>query len=182
MPPLGREAQDRVIGRLYEAAATPALWPSALEALADATGSVEANLIIFAKQSGPRPAITPVSGVIGRLFRSEQVEAYLAYYGRLDPLTPLLNEAPAGSLVLGHEHMSEEYVTRSEYHQDFMLPAGSRHTASWRLEDAGTRMVRVSLHKWKAPFVREQVEPWAPVARHASQAVTLSLQLRVAMA
>jgi DNA-binding CsgD family transcriptional regulator len=176
------EAHDAVISRLYEAAATPALWPSAMAAFADATQSVEANLIVSAEQSGPKPAFTPVSGVVGRLFRPEQVKAYLNYYGRLDPLTPLLNKAPAGSLVLSHEHISDEYVTRSEYHQDFMLPAGSRHSASWKLEDVGARTVRVTLHNWKKPFVREQVEPWAPVARHASWAVRLSLQLFAATA
>lgn len=52
---------------------------------------------------------------------------YEQYYAAIDPRRALVDAAGTGQLVLCQEHLSDQYVSRSEFFQDFQIPAGIRY-------------------------------------------------------
>src|SRR6202035_1740172 len=82
---------SRVMANAYDAAVSPHLWPSALEAVTSHIGAVGAAYIIFNKQS---------RHVDWACFTGPSVEMkgdYVRHYAAPDPYSPVLTAAPRGS-------------------------------------------------------------------------------------
>jgi DNA-binding CsgD family transcriptional regulator/PAS domain-containing protein len=114
------EAVLDLVDRIYTAAETPALWPVALEGIAEATGSAASLLYrnMDAREGGVDAAvrITP-----------EAAAAYHNYYHRLDPWGNSPRAATLvrpGAVVDGDELVERSELYATEYYNDFARPSG----------------------------------------------------------
>lgn len=172
------EPRDEVISLLYEAVASPELWPKALAAFADATGSLDAMITVLEMHRNPgRPFFNAnLTMVTQRMMAKESTDAYIQHYAKVDPMGPVVALAAPGSLILCHEHLSDADVASSEFYQDLLMPIGGRYIAGF-LEAPGNLHFTLSLHRRDAPFERQSLEPWQAVAQHARNAVAISSAL-----
>lgn len=172
------ELRDQVISLLYESAASPELWPKALAAFADATGSIEAMITVLEMQRNPvRPFFNAnLILVTQRMLEKDSTEAYISHYAKVDPMGPVVATTAPGNLILCHEHLSESDVAGSEFYQDLLIPVGGRYIAGF-LEAPDNLHFTLSLHRRDRPFERNSLEPWQAVAKHARNAVAISSAL-----
>lgn len=89
---------DGLIGLLYDAAAAPELWPTALEALGDVLGGCALVMSILSPREGVKFAqtvrIDPEYGaLIERRFATPQTNPLVAAMPRLPPAVPVAREA-----------------------------------------------------------------------------------------
>jgi DNA-binding CsgD family transcriptional regulator len=172
------EPRDQVISLMYEAAASPELWPTALAAFADATRSVEASITVLQMHRNPaRPFFTAdLMLVTGRMWGEEFTDAYVSHYARVDPMGPVVALASPGSLILCHEHLSNAEVAASEFYQDLLIPVGGRYIAGF-MEASENLHFTLALHRRDTPFQRDDLASWQAVAKHVRNAVAISSAL-----
>ncbi len=162
--------RDRVIGLFYEAAVNPSLWPRALAAYSDAAGVDEAHLAV---RDPAQDICVVVSG--GRLLTPEVMKSYFAYYHEVDPLRKIVGAHRDGDLILCvGQYLTEEFINKSEFYQDYAIPAGTRYMAAFTFNNTNGVL---TMHTRRAPFEREKLERRAGVmGRHGGQAAKLALQ------
>lgn len=108
-----------LIGRIYEAAALPELWPSALDLVADSFGASCAHLFDWDDIAGG-PTFDAVSNnYLGQ-------ERYQAEYGRIDPRRELMRRHAVGSVIACHKYIDQNYVSRNTFYNEFSIPSGRR--------------------------------------------------------
>jgi DNA-binding CsgD family transcriptional regulator/PAS domain-containing protein len=168
------DTQDQLIGRIYEAAASPQLWPSVLTAFAQAAGAIGSHVIVFQKKTG---TVGPAF-IGGPAIHPSMMDTYVTQFAQVDPLIPTLGSAPTSeSWMLCHEYISDAVVARSPYYQDFLIPGGCRYMAGWNMEQSPDRLSTLALHQRKARFDSRQIDPWAPIAHHVRRALSISTAL-----
>lgn len=92
-----------------------ALWEPALTAMLDALGCEAGALLAAARGSSRiRGAAVGVDAAA--------VASYDGYYGRLDPVLPVLAGAPAGAVLPGQRIVRPEVMRRSEFYNDWAKP------------------------------------------------------------
>ncbi len=126
------EAFEPAVGRLYDAAAIPELWPDALDALEPVFASCAVHYFRWDRASDRSTFSLP-----SRNYRGQ--DEFLRRYWGIDPRRQQLMRYPLGYVLLCHEHFDEAFVHRSEFFNEFSLPAGRRWVMGTTLwEDTGT--------------------------------------------
>jgi len=97
-----------LIGRIYDAAVDPALWPDTLGALCDAVGGAQ---VVMGVHDVPRRAL---SGLAPRM-DPEHLRSYVEHWGQHDILWERTNREPVGRLL-----HAEHFVTREEFQRSAM--------------------------------------------------------------
>lgn len=118
------ERMDRLlelVGSIYETALDPAAMPRVLGKLAGALDANVAQLCSSDPATGSMLASVVSSGASRKAH-----DAYVSYYGAIDPRRKQAETMPSGTAVRCHEHFDERYVSRSEFYQDFYIPIGQR--------------------------------------------------------
>ena len=116
------DAAGRVRDRFFEAAVNSTSWENALGELTNLFDALGATLIVTDKELR-----RPSAGWVAGKFDPKGMELYLAYYGQFDPIIPIITASPLGKLVSYEQLVSKEFVRRSEFFQDFLIPLGGRH-------------------------------------------------------
>jgi DNA-binding CsgD family transcriptional regulator len=114
------EAVLDLVDRIYAAAENPALWPDALDALADATGS--AASIIYRNMAAREGGVDVAVRV-----SPEAATAYQQHYHRLDPWGNSARAATLirpGAVIDGDELIDRSALLETEYYNDFAKPNG----------------------------------------------------------
>ncbi len=103
------------------------------------------------------------------------MKSYFAYYHAVDPLRKIVGTHRDGDLILCvGQYISEEFINKDEFYQDYIIPAGTRYMAAFTFNNSQGVL---TLHTRKRPFERERLEQRAGVmGRHGSQAARLALQ------
>ncbi len=134
---------DLVISRIYDAAIAPELWPTALATLAEFMGSWAVHYMLWNGHENTMP----FSASAGDLDVADMERAYGAYYGSIDPRRQLTLERPAGELIACHQHFDDNYVAKSEFYNDFLIPFGGRFVTGTRLIDGGAGTAIIGVHR-----------------------------------
>ena len=165
---------DRVVAGLYEAAAIPELWPTAMRAVADHVGATSADLYRWSAADG-YDATTPSSGIEPGMRR-----VYADYYVRIDPLIGRVLPYGPGTIFNCADHVEAAEVERSEYYQDYMLRWGHRYLAAAPLEAAPDSLTAFSLMRppEQGPFEGPALARIAEVAPHLHGAIPLQRELK----
>ena len=114
------EAVIDLIERIYAAAEAPALWPDALERIAETTHS--AASLVFRNMDAREGGVDVAARVT-----SDATDAYQQYFHKLDPWGNSPRAAALvrpGAVVDGEELISRDELIRTEYYNDFARPHG----------------------------------------------------------
>lgn len=155
MPEANIESAGRIRDLFFEAAIGATSLENALDALTSLFGGVGSTLLISDKELR-----RPSAGWIAGKFDPKGMESYLAYYGRLDPLVPLfISGRPVGELISYEHVVSEEFVRRSEFFQDFLIPQGGRHLICGTMSEDATEIVTLAVQTGldKGPLRPEEI-------------------------
>lgn len=114
-----------LVGALYDAALDPGLWPTALDQLADLTGSQFAHLFYIDPRTGPSPVFTAVS----ERAPDASLNRYHTHYEALDPRRAAGDKQPAGTVVPDWSIVPQEEFVQGEFYNEFYSPLGLRWLA-----------------------------------------------------
>lgn len=155
-----------LIGDIYDAAFDPAAFAGLGARLAKAVAAT--NGVVVVRQGG-----LPVE--LSTTTSAEAAEAYLAYYGRLDPWTPTTLRAPLGAFVHSSDFISDAEVERTEFYQDYARPLGIFRPAGTRLPLGGGRTLVIGVSRpVEAPrFLGADEARFMELARHLQRAMQL---------
>src|SRR5215203_3540626 len=102
-----QETIERVCELLYEAAAVSETWPTALAALADATGAVNAHFAVWNGRENKSDFFASA-----RPDRGWET-LYSTYYGAIAPCRHLLDDRPVGEWIASHHYFDQAFVCKS---------------------------------------------------------------------
>ena len=129
MPDLSPSALNVVASTLYEAAACPEVWPTALASLSKATGASGGHFVLWSKQDQKCEF-----ACTSRSPRETEI-SYAERFSRIDPCRQLLDRKGVGGWVATTADLSVEAFRRSEYYRDFFRKSGFEHVAKCRVLD-----------------------------------------------
>ena len=164
-----QDCLTEAIAALYEAAALPDAWPTALHSVANATGAAMGQLLIW-DSVADRQALSINCGI-----DPAEEARYARHYGMLDPHRRLLARWPTGRVMVNHENIEADFVGKSEFYQDFLIPAGSGHVAAISLTASADRLIVLGLHRHlkQEPFLQPSQDALAQLAPHFVRAAAL---------
>jgi len=157
----------RAISRISEAALTPDQWPTALQSIAEAVGTLGAVYYLLNKLTGGVESIS-VAGF------SVDVDEFVNYYAARDLFKPLLEATPTGSWLRLSKRLSQTILRSDEWYNDFIVKAGIGDIVGTRLFDNASYTVIFGVHEgvYQAPFsavggarLQELFEPLSHAAR-----------------
>lgn len=128
---MSEERYLAAVESIYDAALEPRAWAAALDALSRLLDAWCSHYFLWDTN-----ASTTAFSVISEHIPAKDEQAYIDHYGAIDPRRQLLAERGDGNWMLCHEHFDERYVSKSEFYQDFLIPAGGRYVAGVQLAEA----------------------------------------------
>ncbi|WGF87926.1 helix-turn-helix transcriptional regulator [Marinivivus vitaminiproducens] len=131
---------DHAVTKLYDAAADPALWSSALQSAARLHGG-DAMMLQVCRDPAQPPDFALQHGIDPAVER-----LYVDHYVRLDPPRQLVPRLPDGHVLACHDHFDNDFVRRNEYYSDFLIPSGGRYLLGLRMIDSVGRSVLIGIH------------------------------------
>lgn len=168
------DSRARVIASLYEAAASPDLWPTALKSLAETLDEVGAAYVIHSKRTG-RAEWACFSGP-----SAELTAEYLSYYSLLSPYRPVLDAAPSGRWIRLSRCLPEAVLRRDEWYNDFILKSGIGDVLGACVFDSDTHTAYFGIHQGTRPELSRPTRAarYRQLIERLSAAVRLHLEFR----
>ena len=162
------------VGLIYDAASDPALWPRALQAIADVFGDVAALLIWRREDEGFGTIVSPS-------LRAGQ-EEFEKYWWRHDIRTIRGAEklyAAEKDVLCDFDVDTQQEIDSHPIYTQFLpsLGIGWFGAASLAPESKVSVLISVQRAKSKAPFSREELDVVHELARHVEKSFRLSLRL-----
>jgi DNA-binding CsgD family transcriptional regulator/PAS domain-containing protein len=118
------ENLSALIGRIYDAALDPGLWPQVLDDIACQFESTCCHMFV-----ADLDADELHFAALNERFSFERAEQYHSYYRRLDDRLALSFKFPIGRALLDWELLPPEDFIKSEFYNDFYVP----HQLRWAL-------------------------------------------------
>jgi DNA-binding CsgD family transcriptional regulator len=113
---------DRLVGLIYESALDPGLWQETMSVLARQVGADTFHLLGW---DSKKQAAT--LGVMSHESWNDALALYNSYYGTVDPRRQLASRADPGVVLACHHHFDDQFISKSEFYQDFLLRYGLRY-------------------------------------------------------
>lgn len=113
---------DRLVGLIYESALNPGLWQETMSMLASQVGADTFHLLGW---DSKKQAAT--LGVMSHESWNDALALYNRYYGTVDPRRQLASRADPGVVLACHHHFDDQFISKSEFYQDFLLRYGLRY-------------------------------------------------------
>ena len=126
------EPQDAValdlVGKVYEAAARPDLWPRFLEGFAAATHGEATAIWLHDTADGSASLEDSDLSFLSRVRMSpDVVKSYLEHFTYVNPLLGSLDTAAEGVVLTSDAVMPRAAFSRTEYYADWLRPQGTSH-------------------------------------------------------
>jgi DNA-binding CsgD family transcriptional regulator len=169
--------KDQLIGDLYEAAVTQ---DGFLDVFHDVTEALGANVFHMFSWDPVRNAPHLSTYSPGRGW-DDAIARYDQYYGALDPRRAHVERAAQGEFAFCQDYVSDAYVERSEFYQDFQLPSGFRYLMGVRLARPGGSDILLGMLRanGRAPFSDEERATAAGMTGHLQRTINLWQDTRV---
>lgn len=170
---MDEQTHSELIGRIYEAAALPELWPEALDFASEAFGGHCGHFFIWDAMAG-RPAFDAVSA------NYSGQELYGRQYGGIDPRRELMRRRAAGIVIACHQHFDPAYVRESAFYNEFSIPNGRRFLLGSELTRAGQTSSILAVHRTirQGPFGPEQIGRMQRLVPHLQRAAIIQQRVR----
>ena len=171
---MSEERYLAAVEKIYEAAVDPRAWTDALDALSSLLDAWCGHYQLW--EDG---ANTTAFSVVSEHVPKKDEQAYVDYYGAIDPRRQLLAERADGKWILCHEHFDERYVSRSEFYQDFLIPVGGRYVAAAQLGKGYGLTAILGMHRGEAwrPFAEDERRWLERIHAHLQRASRIQLEL-----
>lgn len=137
---LTEDRLDDLARRFYEAASSGAGWEAALGDMARLLGAKTAAIAISDKK---QHAATEL--LIGGEICRDVIALYTERYASMDPASMAVRKLPIGQVNSCHRYIGANFVARSEYYQDFLIPHGGRYSSGALLFDDGGEWGRLGV-------------------------------------
>lgn len=157
----------------YEGALDAGAWARALEAIARATGSAQA-LIVVRDKSTQQLRVEEHFNVPAGL-----VDEYNAHYHRHDPALTLVEDIPPGGWYHDRRDLGEAVMARSPFYQEYLWRHGFSTVVFNRLLDDVGSDAYLSLQRacGQPAYTEKDLERLAPLIGHVQRAVRLRSRL-----
>lgn len=86
-----------------------------------------------------------VSMVVGKHLQDAE-DLYKSYYRSIDPRASLPLASSPGVLIACHDYFDDQYVKRSEFYQDFLIPHGPRYVMGGNIFHEGSRDIMIAFN------------------------------------
>lgn len=166
-------AMDEVVAAAYEAAAGVRPWRDACDAVCAAMDLWCVQILGMLRRSG---ALTFT--LEGGPRAPEAALQHLTRYHAIDPRLSLLPHLRVGDWVHDHEHFDDDFVARSPYFQEYLIPLGGRHASTTLLFADEERLVLLTLIRGvgRPPLDDDQVARVERIRVHLERAVRIHLR------
>ncbi|RZI85716.1 MAG: hypothetical protein EOP38_03910 [Rubrivivax sp.] len=148
----GEELPD-LLGNLYEGVLEPRRMHGAMEGLAGWLGMDCSHFIGW-----DTAKFVPRMAVVTRDTTDHVSPEYVDYYSHIDPRRAKMMSVPMGEVLMCQQMFDDDYVGRSEFFQEFLIPRGRRYTMGAHLyRDAQMDFYVTFYHRvGREPFSGEQ--------------------------
>lgn len=162
-------AYDEIVGLIYDSALDPLRLKHALAKMVEAVNATGAHLVGL-KAPGPEVVLSAITGfsALGEIDYNER-------YAKLDPRAPQLIAAPVGRWIQCHQYLDQDFVDRSDFFQDFLIPYGSRYVSAVKLVESDSFAAILGVHTSivQAPLPQEALDFLKRLTPHLERAVRL---------
>jgi DNA-binding NarL/FixJ family response regulator len=179
------DENDELMKLLDEATVEPNRWPVALARFAAAMKGAGAHLVVVDKYTDGELKPSPRFKTIGVLGLAADVAVrYMEGWRDQDPLLSLAFDAagPPGTILQCQDFLTDEFVKRSAYFQEFLIPAGGRYQTGITLANDANQVIALDLHTRHSPASLERLQRLQPALAHFRHSVALSAQLAIPLA
>lgn len=114
---------DQLIAALYEAVIDPTKWRETVGLCGYYAGGVDAHMTTIDKHRN----IATVVVMAGTMFPLQIPVDYESYYIQIDPHVNILRNSAINQWNCCHHTSTPNFVDRSEFFQDFLIPRGLRY-------------------------------------------------------
>jgi DNA-binding CsgD family transcriptional regulator len=139
---VGGMDQDAIIRDLYRAGAGRVPWTDPLDAITRVFGLWVVQFFAVDKRSG-----TVIFSHEGGKPAPEVALDWFREYHRIDPRAALMASSSPGEWIACDEHFDDDYVAKSPFYQNFLLPYGGRYVYGVKLAEDEKNMVAIAFHR-----------------------------------
>jgi len=162
---------------IYEACLEPERWDVAIKQIAEAVGAHGGHLLLWDERSAGALYSRHVGGASPHADR-----LYAEYYGAIDPRRRYVMTRPVGEWIGCHQVCDDQFVARSEFYQDYMIPTvGCRYMTGVRLAAEDGRHALLALGRRPGngakPFEEADLGPIRALTPHLVLAARLHSRL-----
>ena len=180
----GYEAQVEtaldLVGKAYEAAAEPVLWPVFLETFAGATDNEGTLIWLQSAADGSARMREPEMAFVANVRHPpEYMQSYAEYYSRINVLLSGIDAIAEGSLMCSSAMLSDAELHRTEYYNDWLKPQGIGYCLGGPVLRRGNDVAMFSTSRLleRGPFPREDLQLTALLIPHLRRACLLHQRL-----
>lgn len=172
------EVSPALVGRIYGTVLDPGNWFEVFEAISRRVGADGWHALAWDAES----EVDLLGLASPNFINSGVIRAYTDHYGRIDPRRQLADVTPVGNIVSCRRHFDERFVARSEFFQDFVLPARMRYSIGLCLHRGANITYQVGFtRQLGAPaFGAGEETLLATLSPHLVQSIHIAERLRLA--
>ncbi|MFZ2404491.1 MAG: helix-turn-helix transcriptional regulator, partial [Methylobacter sp.] len=170
---------DDLIGKIYDAAAMPELWPVFLEQLSEAFNSrgTVIYLMDFASRS-PTCRSDEVSFIQSARTDPETIASYERYYSKVNVWFENSSDLPEGEFITTDRLFPVRELVKTEWYNDWLKPQGYFHAMIGHLLKQDTLAVRMSIFRSKQqPFSADETALFARLVPHLRRSCMIHKKL-----
>lgn len=169
--------RDQLIGDLYEAALHHDSFLEVFHQVIEALGANFFHMFSWdAASNAPRFSVYSPRGEL-----DDVIARYDQYYGALDPRRGFVEKAAIGEFVCCHDHLTDRDVARSEFFQDYQIPAGFRYLMGVRFARPGSGDVLLGLLRayGRTPYSQKERTAAVGMTGHLQRSINLWQDARI---
>ena len=130
---------------LFSATIDPSVWTAVLGKVSDAVGGFDTHLFSWRVTGGGMSF-----SATGMRLPVEAEALYDQYYGAIDPRLGLVAHSKTGRWFSCEEAFDQNYVSRSEFFSDFLIPMGARYLYGVKLLEDSREAAFLGFHRSSA--------------------------------
>ena len=164
---------DHLIGAIYETALDPGLWTEALLQCSRQLGGIAAHIMTFDKRR--RQPVLTMAGSEEAILTPDMEVSYANYYMNIDPRMKMMAVSGLHRWRLCQDYISERFVERDEFYQDFLIPNGGRYSMGAWIDENPVGRTIISVHRsiGHSPFGAAELITARRIAPHLQRALRL---------
>ncbi|AEF99174.1 helix-turn-helix transcriptional regulator [Methylomonas methanica] len=169
---------DDLIGKIYDAAITPEMWPAFLEQMSETFKSRGTALYLVDLASSLSTCSSDdLSFIHSVRIAPEAGESYDRYYSRTNVWLENSRYLPEGKLTTSDRLFSTEELVKTEWYNDWLKPQGFFHAMVGHIHKKDSLAVRLSIFRGKQqPFAPTETALFARFVPHISRSCMIHKQ------